>query len=72
MYVQDSTTDNAWRWATSSGNNAGNDGGSMAAAALDQHAAGPKVIFRRDARGHGRHHNCAQHSAVFAVPWQFG
>jgi hypothetical protein len=44
LYVQDSATDGAWRWATSSGNNAGNDGGSMAAAALNQHAPGPKVF----------------------------
>lgn len=44
MYVQDSTTDGAWRWATSSGNNAGNDGGSMAAAALKQDGKGPKVF----------------------------
>ena len=45
MYVQDNTTNGTWRWATSSGNNIGNDGGSMAAAALNQRGmAGPTVF----------------------------
>jgi hypothetical protein len=44
MYVQDSETGGAWRWATSSGNNAGNEGGSMAQSALNQHG-GATVQF---------------------------
>ena len=44
LYAQDSNTSGAWRWATSSGNNAGNAGGSLAASALLQQGGGPKVF----------------------------